>query len=94
VRKKRGSDVEKVIDVNFHVIWEPPVFVRTGEGFRERIDGPDAALSELLHRWPSNCYPEFVVAKRRCVDAITNRGSPALARSAFIEAAIVAKVLA
>ncbi len=32
--------------------------------------------------------------KKRCVDAVTNRGSPALARSAFIEAAIVAKVLA
>jgi len=86
--------VEKVIDVNFRVLWEPPVFVRIGNGFRERIDGPDAALSELLHRWPSNGYPEFAAAKRRCVDAITHHGSPALARSAFIEAAVVAKVLA
>jgi hypothetical protein len=86
--------VKGVIDVDFHVTWEPPVFVRIGNGSRERIDGPDAALSELLHRWPSNAYAEFAVAKRRCVDAITRHGNPALARSAFIEAAVVAKVLA
>lgn len=86
--------MKKVIDVNFHVLWEPPVFVRIGDGCRERIDGPDAALSELLHRWPLNSHREFAVAKRRCVDAITHHGSPALARSAFIEAAVVAKVLA
>ncbi|EJB01787.1 Protein of unknown function (DUF982) [Rhizobium leguminosarum bv. trifolii WSM597] len=86
--------MENVIDVAFHVTWDTPVFVRIGNGFRERIDGPDAALSELLHRWPSNGCPEYAVAKRRCLDAIARHGSPALARSTFIEAAIVAKVLA
>jgi len=85
--------VEKIIDVDFRVTWEPPVFVRIG-GFRERIDGPDVALSELLHRWPSNGQPEYALAKRRCVDAIVRHGSPALARNAFVDAAVVAKVLA
>lgn len=86
--------MERIIDVDFHVTWETPVFVRIGTGFRERIGGPDAALSELLRRWPSNTYPEYAIAKRRCVDAIARHGSPELARRAFVEAAVVAKVLA
>ncbi|MFP3546796.1 DUF982 domain-containing protein [Rhizobium sp. SIMBA_035] len=37
---------------------------------------------------------EYVSVKRRCISAISRRGSPALARSAFVEAAAAAKVLA
>jgi len=86
--------MEKIIDVDFHVTWETPVFVRIGSGFRERIDGPDAALSELLRRWPANDYPEYATAKHCCVDAIARHGSSELARQAFVKAAILAKVLA
>ena len=46
--------MDKVIDVDFPVTWQSPVFVRIGNGMRERIDGPDAALAALLHRWPSS----------------------------------------
>ncbi|MFP3547306.1 DUF982 domain-containing protein [Rhizobium sp. SIMBA_035] len=85
--------MDKVIDVDFHVTWQSPVFVRIGDGMRERIDGPDAALAALLHRWPSSSQSEYAIAKRRCVDAIARHGSPELARVAFVEAAVSAKVL-
>jgi hypothetical protein len=88
-----GSFMEKIIDVDFHLIWTSPVFLRLGEGLRERIDGPDAALAQLHNRWPPDSHPEYAAAKRRCVDAITRRGSSELARAAFIEAAALAKVL-
>ncbi|MDF0664150.1 MULTISPECIES: DUF982 domain-containing protein [unclassified Rhizobium] len=85
--------MDKVIDVDFHVTWQSPVFVRIGDGMRERIDGPDTALAALLHRWPSTSQAGYAVAKRRCVDAIAKRGSPELAREAFVEAAVSARVL-
>ncbi|MEV4609420.1 DUF982 domain-containing protein [Neorhizobium sp. LMR1-1-1.1] len=85
--------MEKVIDVEFTVMWSSPVFVHVGYGMPERIDGPEAALSTLLHRWPANARPEFEVAKRHCVEALTHHGSADLARSAFINAAAAAKVL-
>ncbi|WP_430252451.1 DUF982 domain-containing protein [Neorhizobium sp. DAR64860/K0K1] len=86
--------MEKVIEVEFRVTWRLPVFIRIGNGFRERIDGPDAALQALLHRWPASSPSEYAVAKRRCAVAISNQGSPDLARNAFVEAAVAAKVLA
>ncbi|EJC71200.1 DUF982 domain-containing protein [Rhizobium leguminosarum] len=86
--------MNEVIDVDLCVTWQSPVFVRIGNGMRERLDGPDAALAALFHRWPSSYDPEYDVVKRRCVDAIASHGSPELARSAFVEAAVAAKVLA
>ncbi|WP_276121883.1 DUF982 domain-containing protein [Pararhizobium qamdonense] len=86
--------MDRVIDVNFKVKWQSPVFVRIGNGMRERIGGPDAALAALLHRWPSSSRSEYALAKRRCVDAVARHGNPELARSAFVEAAVSAKVLA
>jgi hypothetical protein len=86
--------MNKVLDVDFHVIWKVPVFVRIGSGMRERIDGPEAALAALLHRWPSVNEREFAIAKRSCVDAITRYGSAEVARSAFVDAALAAKVFA
>lgn len=81
------SPVNNVIDVDFYVTWQTPVFVRIGNGMRERLNGPDAALAALLHRWPSSYDSEDGVAKRRCVEAI------AFARKAFVEAAVATKVL-
>ncbi len=85
--------MDKVIEVDFHVTWQTPVFVRIGNGMRERIDGPDAALTALLHRWPLSSQSEYAIAKRRCGDAIARNGRPELARGAFVEAAVSAKVL-
>jgi hypothetical protein len=85
--------MDKVIDIDFHVTWQSPVFVRIGNGIRERINGPDAALVAHLHRWPSSRQSEYAAAKRRCVDAIASHGSPELARVAFVEAAVSASVL-
>ena len=85
--------MDKVIDVDFPVTWQSPVFVRIGNGMRERIDGPDAALAALLHRWPSSSQSEYAVAKHRCADAIASHGSLDLARIAFVEAAVSARVL-
>jgi hypothetical protein len=86
--------MQKVIDVDFHVTWKTPVYVRIGNGMRERIDGPDAALGALLHRWPSTTRSEFGIAKRRCVDAIAHHGSAELARTSFVDAAVAARVFA
>lgn len=84
----------QVIDVNFHVTWEMPVYIRIGGGSRERIDGPDAALSVLSNRWPVSNSGELETAKRFCLAAITRHGSTALARTSFIDAAVAAKVFA
>ncbi|MBB3313283.1 hypothetical protein FHT78_005075 [Rhizobium sp. BK196] len=84
--------MDKVIDVDFPVTWQSPVFVRIGNGTRERIDAPDAALAALLHLWPASSQSEYAVAKHRCADAIA-QGSPDLARLAFGEAAVSARVL-
>lgn len=86
--------MDKVIVIDFQVTWQLPVFVRIDNGMRERIDGPEAALAALLHRWPSSTHSEYAVAKRRCGDAVARYGSPLLARSAFVEAAVAARVLA
>lgn len=93
VENTMGSTMEKVIDVDFRIIWKYHVFVRIGDGTRECINGPDAALAALLHRWLTTSQSEYTVAKRRCVNAILKHGSPQLARSAFVEAAVAAKVL-
>ncbi|MBY3036326.1 MULTISPECIES: DUF982 domain-containing protein [Rhizobium] len=84
--------MEKVIEVDFDIRWAVPVFVRIGNGFRERIDGPKAALEALIYRWPSQSQAEYAVAKCRCSDAIRHHGSAELARRTFIDAAVAAKV--
>lgn len=86
--------MDKVIDVDFRLTWHSPVFIRIGNGMRERIDGPDAAVAALLHRWPSSSQSEQAAPKRRCVDVIANHGSSELAREALLEAAVAAQVLA
>lgn len=86
--------MQKVIVVDFHVTWKPPVYVLIGNGMRERINGPEAALTALLHRWSSTNHRQFGIAKRRCVDAIARHGSAELARSSFVDAALAVKVLA
>ncbi|EJC83322.1 Protein of unknown function (DUF982) [Rhizobium leguminosarum bv. trifolii WSM2297] len=86
--------MEKIIDADFRVTWKTPVYIRIGDGMRERIDGPNAALAALLHRWPSTNHREFGIAKRRCVEAIARRQSAELARSTFVEAALAVKVFA
>jgi hypothetical protein len=86
--------MNEVIDADFCVTWQSPIFVRIGNGMRKRLDGPNAALAALLHRWPLSYDWEYDVAKRRRVGAIASHGSPKLARRAFVEAAVAAKVLA
>jgi Protein of unknown function (DUF982) len=86
--------MQQVIDVNFHVTWERPVYIRIGGGSGERIDGPDAALSVLSNRWPLPQSSELETAKRLCLAAITRHGSTALARRSFVDAAVAVKVFA
>jgi hypothetical protein len=86
--------MEKVVDVDFHLTWTTPFFVQISNGMRERVDGPDAASSALLHRWPSSSSRDYEIAKSRCVAATTKRDSVEFARTTFVEAAIVAMVLA
>ncbi|MBB4192408.1 hypothetical protein GGE45_001971 [Rhizobium aethiopicum] len=83
-----------VIEVDFHLVWQYPVFIRTAESEQQRIEGPDAALDVLNHRWSKVRGGGYFEAKRRCVDALRRRGSAELARQRFIQAAIAAGVLA
>ncbi|UFW67840.1 DUF982 domain-containing protein (plasmid) [Rhizobium laguerreae] len=85
--------METIIKADPDVSWGAPVFVRIGNGFLERIDGPKAALEALLHHWPSQSQPEYAAAKCRCSDAIRHRGGAELARRTFMEAAVAARVL-
>ncbi|MBY3033695.1 DUF982 domain-containing protein [Rhizobium leguminosarum] len=85
--------METVVKADPHIRWGVPVFVRIGNGFLERIDGPKAALEALTHRWPSQSQPQFAAAKCRCADAIMHHGNAELARRTFIDAALAAKVL-
>jgi hypothetical protein len=84
--------LEKLIEGDFDITWAVPVFVRIGNGFRERIDGPRAALEALIYRWPSQTQAEYAIAKCRCSDAIIHHGSAELARRTFIDAAVAAEV--
>jgi hypothetical protein len=86
--------MDKVIDVDFEVTWQAPVFVRIGNGFRERVDGPDAALEALAHRWPECQSEVYGEAKLRCLEALIQHGSAETARSRFVEAAIAAGIFA
>ncbi|RXT22507.1 hypothetical protein B5P46_21760 [Rhizobium leguminosarum] len=86
--------MDKVIEVDFKVTWRAPVFVRIGNGFRERVDGPDAALDALAHRWPECQSEVYREAKLRCLEALVQHGSAETARSRFISAAIAAGVFA
>ncbi|WP_245309916.1 MULTISPECIES: DUF982 domain-containing protein [unclassified Rhizobium] len=83
-----------IIEVDFHLVWRYPVFIRTGQSQRQRIEGPDAALDALNNSWATVRGGGYVEAKRRCVDALRRRGSAELARQRFIQAAIAAGVLA
>ena len=40
-----------IIEVDFHLVWRYPVFIRTVESQRQRIEGPDAALDALNNSW-------------------------------------------
>ncbi|MDF0663677.1 MULTISPECIES: DUF982 domain-containing protein [unclassified Rhizobium] len=86
--------MDKVIEVDFKVTWQTPVFVRIGNGFRERVDGPDAALQALAHRWPECRSEAYGEARLRCLEALVQHGSAETARNRFIEAAIAAGVFA
>jgi len=74
-------------------LWEVPVYVRIGHGPSEAVDGPDVALTYLLTRWPANRGPVYHSAKKACEDAVEDHGSLAVAREAFLTAAIDASLL-
>jgi hypothetical protein len=86
--------MEKVFDVDFHVTWTAPVFIRIGDGRLERVEGPNAALTALLDRWPPTSQREIGLAKQNCVGASARHGTSELARSSFVDAAVAARVLA
>ncbi|MDR9805719.1 DUF982 domain-containing protein [Rhizobium hidalgonense] len=86
--------MDKVIDVDFRVIWQAPVFIRTGTWVRERIDGPDAALQALANRWPTSDTDLYAEAKMNCLHALARHGSVEAARCRFVNAAVAAGIIA
>ncbi|MBB3458635.1 hypothetical protein FHT86_006961 [Rhizobium sp. BK313] len=84
----------EVIKINFKLAWKVPVYVRLGDGFREKVAGPDAALENLNHRWPECESSWYWAAKRCCLLALRDETSVDLARQAFVDAAAYAKMLA
>jgi hypothetical protein len=83
-----------VIDVDFKLRWAVPVHVRIMDGSRVQIDGPEAALLAMRYRWPPTESPKSRLARDRCIRALSQNGSVALARESFVDAAVDAKVLA
>ena len=83
-----------VTDVDFMLRWAMPVHVRIINGCRVQIDGPEAALMAMRYRWPLGESPKLRLARDRCIKALSQNGSAALARESFIDAAVDAKVLA
>ncbi|TVZ64235.1 DUF982 domain-containing protein [Rhizobium mongolense] len=84
----------EVIKVDFGVTWSSPVHVRVGNGIRQEISGPDAALECLKHRWPEKRCELYAQARQLCLAAVCKHGSLELARQAFVNAAADAKMLA
>jgi hypothetical protein len=84
----------EVIKVNFKLAWKMPVYVRLGDGFRERVSGPDTALEFLNHRWPECESSWYCAAKRCCLLALRDDARVDFARQAFIDAAAYVKMLA
>lgn len=75
-------------------MWDVPVHVRIGRGFKETIDGPDDALFYLSNRWPAERGAQYERAKAACTEALERCGSLTEAREAFIAAAIEVRILA
>ncbi|MEZ2131355.1 MULTISPECIES: DUF982 domain-containing protein [unclassified Sinorhizobium] len=86
--------MSEVIEVDFSVQWSTPVYVRTTEGFRETISGPEDALDCMTKRWPAITKgPCYYAAKRECMAAIRKRASVSAARESFVSAGIEAGLL-
>lgn len=74
--------------------WATPVYVRIGHGASEVITGPQKALHFLMIRWPTERGAKYTMAGIACANSVEGRGSPEVAKEAFIAAAIEASVLA
>jgi len=74
--------------------WERPVTIRFSYGAAEEISGPREALEYLDNGWPGDEGLLYSIARRACQEALGCRSAPALARQAFISAAIEADILA
>ena len=75
------------------VRWPSPIRVRVGYGFPETIRGPREALTYLNYRWPAIDGEHCRSAKIICAEALEFRTSPDVAREAFLQACIEAKML-
>ena len=82
-----------VIKLNLRIKWTTPVYVRVGDGLREKVGSPEAALDYLNHRWPERHSPEYRAAKRICLMALSNQASEEASGEAFLEAAAQARML-
>jgi hypothetical protein len=91
---KHGAQMADVIKVNFKVAWKVPVCVRGGDGFREKVNGPEVALQCLNSRWPERQSSWYRTATRYCLLAWCDEASADVARQAFVDAAAYAKMLA
>ena len=73
--------------------WNSPVRVKIGYGFPETIRGPREALDYLQFRWPAVDGPHYRLAKTLCTDVLKQSASAEVARAAFIEACLEARML-
>jgi Protein of unknown function (DUF982) len=94
MRKNRMKKMSYVIKLNLQIRWKMPVYVRIGNGLREKVASPEAALDYLNHQWAEHQSPEYRRAKRLCLLALSNQASEDGCRQAFVEAAARAKMLA
>lgn len=73
--------------------WLTPVWIRVGKGAAEAVRGPGEALEKLMYRWPNRVDAHYLLAKARCMDALSDSSKSHSAREKFIRAAIEAQML-
>ncbi|WP_158498666.1 DUF982 domain-containing protein [Martelella endophytica] len=70
--------------------WIAPVYLRFGDGHPLAVTGPAEARSLLSGHWPWRAGPHYATAVTYCDLALAGPGWLALAREAFIAAALEA----
>lgn len=75
-------------------LWDVAVYIRTGRGVTETIDGPNEALTYLTTRWPAERGKHYERAKAAVMATIERYSPLEEVREAFIAAAIEVHKLA
>jgi hypothetical protein len=83
-----GEQMNEVIDVDFKMLWNAPVYVAVGDRFASLVRGPEDAIHFLSVRWPSERSMSYARAMEKCLAAVSHRIAVEVAREAFVMACL------